>query len=203
MNVTELIDTISLFTFGTLATKKQREDYLRCLNFANNDIYLKIRNYKSFLIFKEIEVKKNQNEFYIDFDCKKNTLKSIYNKNNKLSSFDLLTNNSLNLNENEYFQLYSENKIILGCKEYNKNQLGNNFIKLFYLESLKILTETVNDPSIESDEHIFDSKIEQVLILGSVYYIFLTTNGQLSKLQSAYSLYNEKLEDILQFYNNL
>ncbi len=64
MNVTELIDTISQFAFGTLATERQRKEYLRCLNFANNDVYLRLRNYKEFLIYKEQNVVAR-----IDDDC--------------------------------------------------------------------------------------------------------------------------------------
>ncbi len=92
MNVTELIDTISQFAFGTLATERQRKEYLRCLNFANNDIYLKLRNYKEFLIYKEQKIVLNNLEYSFAFDFKSNRLRSVYNYDVKISSFDLLTN---------------------------------------------------------------------------------------------------------------
>ncbi len=203
MNVTELIDTISLFSFGTLATERQRKDYLRCLNFANRDIYLKLRNYREFLEYEEIEVLQNLNEKYIDFNSSLKDLRSIYNKDIKMRSFSLLASDNLNLQTNEYFQLPSQNKIILGAIDYNKNNLGNNFVKVFYLPVLKRLTENVINPRIETDITIYDDNIEHVLILGSIYYIFLSTNGQVSKLQSAYTIYNEKLKDIIEYYNNV
>lgn len=202
MNVTELIDAISQFAFGTLATERQRSEYLRCLNFANNDIYLRLRNYKSFLIYKEQKVIFADNIYSFQFDFKKGVIKSIYNKDNKLGSFDLLTNDNLNINENQYFSIVSDNKIILGARDYNKDVDGDNFIKMFYLPQLKSLVEVVADVDNETDTPIYDTIVNQCLILGAVYYIFLTTNGQINKLSSAYKLYTEKLSDVVNFYTS-
>lgn len=202
MNVTELIDAISQFAFGTLATERQRSEYLRCLNFANNDIYLRLRNYKSFLIYKEQKVIFADNIYSFQFDFKKGVIKSIYNKDGKLGSFDLLTNDNLNINENQYFSIVSDNKIILGAKDYNKDVDGDNFIKMFYLPQLKSLVEVVADVDNETDTPIYDNLVNQCLILGAVYYIFLTTNGQINKLSSAYKLYTEKLSDVVNFYTS-
>lgn len=202
MNVTELIDTISQFAFGTLATERQRKEYLRCLNFANNDIYLRLRNYKSFLIYKEQKVSFADNIYSFQFDFKKGVIKSIYNKDVKIGSFDLLTNDNLNINENQYFSVISDNKIILGAKDYNKDTDGDNFVKMFYLSQLKSLVEVVNDANTETDTPIYDNLVNQCLILGAVYYIFLTTNGQINKLSSAYKLYTEKLTDVVNFYTS-
>lgn len=202
MNVTELIDAISQFAFGTLATERQRNEYLRCLNFANNDIYLRLRNYKSFLIYKEQKVIFEDNIYSFQFDFKKGVIKSIYNKDGKLGSFDLLTNDNLNINENQYFSIVSDNKIILGARDYNKDVDGDNFIKMFYLPQLKSLVEVVADVDNETDTPIYDTLVNQCLILGAVYYIFLTTNGQINKLSSAYKLYTEKLSDVVNFYTS-
>lgn len=202
MNVTELIDAISQFAFGTLATERQRNEYLRCLNFANNDIYLRLRNYKSFLIYKEQKVIFADNIYSFQFDFKKGVIKSIYNKDGKLGSFDLLTNDNLNINENQYFSIVSDNKIILGARDYNKDVDGDNFIKMFYLPQLKSLVEVVNNVDNETDTPIYDNLVNQCLILGAVYYIFLTTNGQINKLSSAYKLYTEKLSDVVNFYTS-
>lgn len=202
MNVTELIDAISQFAFGTLATERQRNEYLRCLNFANNDIYLRLRNYKSFLIYKEQKVIFADNIYSFQFDFKKGVIKSIYNKDGKLGSFDLLTNDNLNINENQYFSIVSDNKIILGARDYNKDVDGDNFVKMFYLPQLKSLVEVVADVDNETDTPIYDTLVNQCLILGAVYYIFLTTNGQINKLSSAYKLYTEKLSDVVNFYTS-
>jgi len=202
MNVTELIDAISQFAFGTLATERQRSEYLRCLNFANNDIYLRLRNYKSFLIYKEQKVIFADNIYSFQFDFKKGVIKSIYNKDGKLGSFDLLTNDNLNINENQYFSIVSDNKIILGARDYNKDVDGDNFVKMFYLPNLKSLVEVVNNVDNETDTPIYDNLVDQCLILGAVYYIFLTTNGQINKLSSAYKLYTEKLSDVVNFYTS-
>lgn len=202
MNVTELIDAISQFAFGTLATERQRNEYLRCLNFANNDIYLRLRNYKSFLIYKEQKVIFADNIYSFQFDFKKGVIKSIYNKDGKLGSFDLLTNDNLNINENQYFSIVSDNKIILGARDYNKDVDGDNFVKMFYLPQLKSLVEVVADVVNETDTPIYDTLVNQCLILGAVYYIFLTTNGQINKLSSAYKLYTEKLSDVVNFYTS-
>ena len=202
MNVTELIDAISQFAFGTLATERQRGEYLRCLNFANNDIYLRLRNYKSFLIYKEQKVIFADNIYSFQFDFKKGVIKSIYNKDGKLGSFDLLTNDNLNINENQYFSIVSDNKIILGARDYNKDVDGDNFVKMFYLPQLKSLVEVVADVDNETDIPIYDNLVNQCLILGAVYYIFLTTNGQINKLSSAYKLYTEKLSDVVNFYTS-
>lgn len=202
MNVTELIDAISQFAFGTLATERQRSEYLRCLNFANNDIYLRLRNYKSFLIYKEQKITFADNIYSFQFDFKKGVIKSIYNKDNKLGSFDLLTNDNLNINENQYFSIVSDNKIILGARDYNKDVDGDNFIKMFYLPQLKSLVEVVDNVDNETDTPIYDNLVNQCLILGTVYYIFLTTNGQINKLSSAYKLYTEKLSDVVNFYTS-
>jgi hypothetical protein len=202
MNVTELIDTISQFAFGTLATERQRSEYLRCLNFANNDIYLRLRNYKSFLIYKEQKVIFADNIYSFQFDFKKGIIKSIYNKDSKLGSFDLLTNDNLNINENQYFSVVSDNKIILGARDYNKDVGGDNFVKMFYLPQLKSLVEVIDNVDNETDTPIYDNLVNQCLILGSVYYIFLTTNGQINKLSSAYKLYTEKLSDVVNFYTS-
>lgn len=202
MNVTELIDTISQFAFGTLATERQRKEYLRCLNFANNDIYLRLRNYKSFLIYKEQKVTFADNIYSFQFDFKKGVIKSLYNKDVKIGSFDLLTNDNLNINENQYFSIISDNKIILGAKDYNKDTDGDNFVKMFYLSQLKSLVEVVNDANTETDTPIYDNLVNQCLILGTVYYIFLTTNGNINKLSSAYKLYTEKLSDVVNFYTS-
>lgn len=202
MFVSEIIDTVSFFTFGTLATKRQREDYLRCLNFANNEIYLSFRNYKKFLKYEEIEVLLDNSGYYIDIDLNKIVIKSIYNMNKKLKSFDLLTNEYLKLSENEYLKLYSDKKIYFGATEFNKDITNKNIIKVFYLEPLKKLTENPVNVN-ETDISIYDDDINHVLILGTIYYIFLTTNGQLNKLQSSYNLYKEKLADILKYYEDL
>jgi len=202
MNVTELIDAISQFAFGTLATERQRKEYLRCLNFANNDIYLRLRNYKSFLIYKEQKVTFADNIYSFQFDFKKGVIKSIYNKDVKIGSFDLLTNDNLNINENQYFSVISDNKIILGAKDFNKDVDGDNFVKMFYLSQLKSLVEVVNDVDTETDTPIYDNLVSQCLILGAVYYIFFTTNGQINKLSSAYKLYVEKLSDVVNFYTS-
>lgn len=202
MNVTELIDAISQFAFGTLATERQRSEYLRCLNFANNDIYLRLRNYKSFLIYKEQKVIFADNIYSFQFDFKKGVIKSIYNKDGKLGSFDLLTNDNLNINENQYFSIVSDNKIILGARDYNKDVDGDNFVKMFYLPQLKSLVEVVVNADNETDTPIYDNLVNQCLILGAVYYIFLTTNGQINKLSSAYKLYTEKLSDVVNFYTS-
>lgn len=202
MNVTELIDAISQFAFGTLATERQRNEYLRCLNFANNDIYLRLRNYKSFLIYKEQKVIFADNIYSFQFDFKKGVIKSIYNKDGKLGSFDLLTNDNLNINENQYFSIVSDNKIILGARDYNKDVDGDNFVKMFYLPQLKSLVEVVVNADNETDTPIYDNLVNQCLILGAVYYIFLTTNGQINKLSSAYKLYTEKLSDVVNFYTS-
>lgn len=202
MNVTELIDAISQFAFGTLATERQRSEYLRCLNFANNDIYLRLRNYKSFLIYKEQKVIFADNIYSFQFDFKKRVIKSIYNKDGKLGSFDLLTNDNLNINENQYFSIVSDNKIILGARDYNKDVDGDNFVKMFYLPQLKSLVEVVVNADNETDTPIYDNLVNQCLILGAVYYIFLTTNGQINKLSSAYKLYTEKLSDVVNFYTS-
>ena len=71
MNVTELIDTISQFAFGTLATERQRSEYLRCLNFANNDVYIRLRNFKHFIQYKEQKVKFENNQYFFEFNFKK------------------------------------------------------------------------------------------------------------------------------------
>ena len=202
MNVTELIDAISQFAFGTLATERQRSEYLRCLNFANNDIYLRLRNYKSFLIYKEQKVIFADNIYSFQFDFKKGVIKSIYNKDVKLGSFDLLTNDNLNINENQYFSIVSDSKIILGARDYNKDVDGDNFVKMFYLPQLKSLVEVVTNADNETDTPIYDNLVNQCLILGAVYYIFLTTNGQINKLSSAYKLYTEKLSDVVNFYTS-
>lgn len=202
MNVTELIDAISQFAFGTLATERQRSEYLRCLNFANNDIYLRLRNYKSFLIYKEQKVIFADNIYSFQFDFKKGVIKSIYNKDGKLGSFDLLTNDNLNITENQYFSIVSDNKIILGARDYNKDVDGDNFVKMFYLPQLKSLVEVVVNADNETDTPIYDNLVNQCLILGAVYYIFLTTNGQINKLSSAYKLYTEKLSDVVNFYTS-
>lgn len=203
MNVTELIDTISQFAFGTLATERQRSEYLRCLNFANNDIYIRLRNFKNFIIYKEQKVKFENNQYFFEFDFKKYFLKSVYNKDVKLTSFDLLNNDNLNITPKHYFTLVSENKVLLGTDEYNKDTDSDNFVKIFYNLQQKTLVEIVNDADIETDVTIYDSVINQTLVLGAVYYIFLTTNGQINKLSAAYKLYSEKLEDIVKFYTSI
>lgn len=202
MNVTELIDTISQFAFGTLATERQRKEYLRCLNFANNDIYLKLRNFKEFLIYKEQKVVFDNIIYYFEFDFKSNRLKSIYNYDKKLSSFDLLTNDSLFLAEKQYYIIPSENKVVLGCKNYQKDIDGDNFVKIFQIPKLKALVEVVNNADFESDVVIYDELVMQTLVLGAVYYIFLTTNGQMNKLSTVYTLYKEKLTDVVNFYTS-
>jgi hypothetical protein len=203
MNVTELIDTISQFAFGTLATERQRREYLRCLNFANNDIYLKLRNYKEFLIYKEQKVTLNNLEYSFAFDFKSNRLRSVYNYDVKLSSFDLLTNDSLSLTEKQYYIIPSENKVVLGCRDYPKDTDGDSFVKIFQIPKLKTLVETINNANIESDTIIYDEIVTQTLVLGAVYYIFLTTNGQMTKLSTVYTLYKEKLSDIVNFYTSV
>lgn len=203
MNVTNLIDTVSQFAFGTFSTDGQRRDYLRCLNFVNNDLYLKIRNYKSFLIYKEIKVEFANNVFSIPFDFKSGILKSIYNKDIKLNCFDLLTKDDLQIGDLEYFPIYSENKIILGAKDYNRDNDGDFSIKLFYTKPLKTLVEVVSNADLETDEHMFGSFVDQLFILGAVYYIYLGTNGQINKLDNAYKLYKDKLDDVLNFFNDL
>lgn len=202
MNVTELIDTISQFAFGTLATERQRKEYLRCLNFANNDIYLKLRNFKEFLIYKEQKVVFDNLIYYFEFDFKSNRLKSIYNYDKKLSSFDLLTNDSLFLAETQYYIIPSENKVVLGCKNYQKDIDGDNVVKIFQIPKLKTLVEVVNNADFESDVVIYDELVMQTLVLGAVYYIFLTTNGQINKLSTVYTLYKEKLSDVVNFYTS-
>ncbi len=203
MNVTELIDTISQFAFGTLATERQRKEYLRCLNFANNDIYLKLRNYKEFLIYKEQKVVLNNLEYSFVFDFKSNRLRSVYNYDVKLSSFDLLTNDILSLTEKQYYIIPSENKVVLGCRDYLKDNDGDNFVKIFQIPKLKTLVEVVNNADIESNIVIYDEFVMQTLVLGAVFYIFLTTNGQITKLSTVYTLYKEKLGDIVNFYTSV
>jgi len=203
MNVTELIDTISQFAFGTLATERQRKEYLRCLNFANNDIYLKLRNYKEFLIYKEQKVTLNNIEYSFAFDFKSNRLRSVYNYDIKISSFDLLTNDTLSLTEKQYYIIPSENKVVLGCRDYPKDTDGDNFVKIFQIPKLKTLVEVVNNADIESDTVIYDELVTQTLVLGAVFYIFLTTNGQMTKLSTVYTLYKEKLNDVLNFYTSV
>jgi len=203
MNVTELIDTISQFAFGTLATERQRKEYLRCLNFANNDIYLRLRNYKEFLIYKEQKVVLNGLEYSFVFDFKNNRLRSVYNYDVKLSSFDLLTNDTLSLTEKQYYIIPSENKVVLGCRDYKKDVDGDNFVKIFQIPKLKTLVEIISNADIESDTVIYDELVTQTLVLGAVYYIFLTTNGQITKLSTVYTLYKEKLADIVNFYTSV
>ncbi len=203
MNVTELIDTISQFAFGTLATERQRKEYLRCLNFANNDIYLRLRNYKEFLIYKEQKVTLNDLEYSFVFDFKNNRLRSVYNYDVKLSSFDLLTNDTLSLTEKQYYIIPSENKVVLGCRDYQKDNDGDNFVKIFQIPKLKTLVEIISNADIESDTVIYDELVTQTLVLGAVYYIFLTTNGQMTKLSTVYTLYKEKLADIVNFYTSV
>ena len=200
MNVSELIDTISQFAFGTIATERQREEYLRCLNFANNDLYLKIRNCINFSVYKEQKVLLDNNQYYFDFNSRNNIIKSIYNKNQKLNVFDLTTNDTLNISEKQYLSVPSLNRILLGAREFDKDTDGDNFVKLFYLDNLKTLVEVVDNADIESNTHIYDKTIEQVLILGSLYYIYLGSNGQTSKITTSFTLYKEKLEDVLKFY---
>jgi len=200
MNVSELIDTISQFAFGTIATERQREEYLRCLNFANNDLYLKIRNCINFSVYKEQKVLLDNNQYYFDFNSRNNIIKSIYNKNQKLNVFDLTTNDTLNISEKQYLSVPSLNRILLGAREFDKDIDGDDFVKLFYLDNLKTLVEVVDNADIESNTHIYDKTIEQVLILGSLYYIYLGSNGQTSKITTSFTLYKEKLEDVLKFY---
>ena len=200
MNVSELIDTISQFAFGTIATERQREEYLRCLNFANNDLYLKIRNCINFSVYKEQKVLLDNNQYYFDFNSRNNIIKSIYNKNQKLNVFDLTTNDTLNISEKQYLSVPSLNRILLGAREFDKDTDGDNFVKLFYLDNLKTLVEVVSNEDVESNTHIYDKTIEQVLILGSLYYIYLGSNGQTSKITTSFTLYKEKLEDVLKFY---
>jgi len=200
MNVSELIDTISQFAFGTIATERQREEYLRCLNFANNDLYLKIRNCINFSVYKEQKVLLDNNQYYFDFNSRNNIIKSIYNKNQKLNVFDLTTNDTLNISEKQYLSVPSLNRILLGAREFDKDTDGDNFVKLFYLDNLKTLVEVVDNADIESNTHIYDKTVEQVLILGSLYYIYLGSNGQTSKITTSFTLYKEKLEDVLKFY---
>jgi len=200
MNVSELIDTISQFAFGTIATERQREEYLRCLNFANNDLYLKIRNCINFSVYKEQKVLLDNNQYYFDFNSRNNIIKSIYNKNQKLNVFDLTTNDTLNISEKQYLSVPSLNRILLGAREFDKDTDGDNFVKLFYLDNLKTLVEVVSNEDVESNTHIYNKTIEQVLILGSLYYIYLGSNGQTSKITTSFTLYKEKLEDVLKFY---
>jgi len=202
MNVSELIDTISQFAFGTIATERQREEYLRCLNFANNDIYLKLRNSINFSTYKEQKVLFQDNEYYIEFNSRDNILKAIYNKVQKLNVFDLTTNDTLNINEKQYLSIPSLNKIIFGAREFGKDLDGDNFVKLFYLEAIKILVETVADVNIETNTHIYDKTTEQLLILGTIYYIYLGSNANISKITTCFTLYKEKFADVLKFYSN-
>lgn len=202
MNVSELIDTISQFAFGTIATERQREEYLRCLNFANNDIYLKLRNSINFSTYKEQKVLFANNEYYIEFNSRDNILKAIYIKGQKLSVFDLTTNDNLNISEKQYLAVPLLNKITFGARDFDKDTDGDNFVKLFYLDVQKTLVEVVDNADIETNTHIYDKTTEQLLVLGSLYYIYLGSNAHINKITTSFSLYKEKLADVLKFYSN-
>ena len=102
-----------------------------------------------------------------------------------------------------YFTLVSENKVLLGAKEYNKDNDADDFVKTFSNLQQKALVETIDNLDTETDVTIYDSIVNQTLVLGAVYYIFFTTNGQINKLSSAYKLYSEKLDDIVKFYTSI
>ena len=126
-----------------------------------------------------------------------------YNKGVKLTSFNILAKENLNISEQEYLSIYNENKIILGARDYNRDTDGDFSIKMFYTKPLKTLVEVVNNADLEIDEHMFGSFVDQLFILGAVYYIYLGTNGQINKLDNAYRLYKDKLDDVIKFFNDL
>ena len=103
---------------------------------------------------------------------------------------------TLSLTEKQYYIIPSENKVVLGCRDYPKDTDRDNFVKIFQIPKLKTLVEVVNNADIESNVVIYDELVTQTLVLGAVYYIFLTTNGQMTKLSTVYTLYKEKLNEV-------
>lgn len=199
MNVSELIDAVSQFCLGHLPTEKQRKEFLRCLNFSNEDLYSRVRNSRDFLTFEEREVLYDNTKYYI---LKDNIfkLKALYVKNIKQTEFALLTNSTLTLPDNSFYN-YS-NQIILGAKSFDVKD-GVNIVKVFYLKPLKKLVELVNDVNIETNEHIFGSAADHTLVLGTVYYNFLATSGFNQKLAYIDKMYFEKLKTFDEIYNNV
>lgn len=199
MNVSELIDAVSQFCLGHLPTEKQRKEFLRCLNFSNEDLYSRVRNSRDFLTYEEREVLYDGVNYYI----LKNgifKLKTLYVKNIKQTDFPLLTNSTLILPDNSFYNDFT--KITLGAKSFDiKN--GTNFVKVFYLKPLKKLVEVVNDVNIETNEHIFGSTADHTLVLGTVYYNFLATSGFNKKLAYIDKMYFEKLKTFDEIYNNV
>jgi hypothetical protein len=92
---------------------------------------------------------------------------------------------------------------VLGCRDYQKDVDGDNFVKIFQIPKLKTLVEIISNADIESNTVIYDELVMQTLVLGAVFYIFLTTNGQMTKLSTVYTLYKEKLSDVVNFYTSV
>lgn len=199
MYVSEIIDLIAQFAFPNTPTKKQRKEYLRCLNLANQDLYQICLDANYF--FKKIDIFVDQNNEGILPD-NMFYLKRVYAGTNLLSPFDLKSE-QLTIKDNEYFIV--ENTIQTGAKNLpQKNNpdtgLQQYYLTLLIIENLKSLVENVDNPHLETDTPIFPSSHHHALVQGALYYVFIAGKGFIEKSALQLKAYEESKKNLARYY---
>lgn len=202
MNVTKLVNLVSLFVFGrSEPTEDDRAMYLSYLNLADYELYRCVKNSKRTL--QEIDLFFEPNLNYAPLP--ENYIAEIYAGKIKLEpteyfyNLESVNNNYYFLNNNIYI-----NRQNLPVKKDPADNIDKPFVKLISLPLRKELVENVPlpqpDPPTQIDTPIYPESYHLGLVHGAIYFLFLSQKGFTEKIQYALKNWEGAKGDLTSYY---
>jgi len=202
MNVTKLINLVSLFVFGRNdPTEDDRSTYLNYLNLADYELYRCVKNSKRAL--QEIELFFEPGLNYAPLPD--NYIAEIFSNQIRLDSTEQFYNLE-SFNKNYYFlnnNIYV-NRQNLPVKADPLDNINKPFVRLLVLPLRKELVESVPlpqpNPATQTDTPIYPESYHLGLVHGAIYYLFLSQKGFTEKIQYTLKNWEAVKSDLTSYY---
>lgn len=198
MNVTKLVNLVSLFVFGRDdPTEDDRATYLNYLNLADYELYRCVKNSKRALQEIDLFFEPDLNNAPLP----DNYIAEIYSNQVKLESTEQFY--SLESANKNYYFLNSNiyvNRKNLPIKKDLTDSVDKPFIKLITLPLRKELVESVSNAATQTDTPIYPESYHLGLVHGAIYFLFLSQKGFTEKIQYALKNWEDVKKDLTTYY---
>lgn len=199
MHVTELITSVSKFALGRKKpTESDRQDYLFLLNLADFDYHACAKNskylrYELDLFFELV------NDFAILPD---NFIHAVCSNKTKLKELEEKEGYNLGKNGDYYFlnKKIFVDKTILQSKVDPIDGNVKPYVTLLVQPKRKTLIEVVANADLEVDTPIYPEQYHLGLVFGAVYYLCLTHESFITKLNESRKNWEIAKDHLMAYY---
>jgi hypothetical protein len=186
-NVSNLIKRLNfLATDKHDLTEKEKEIYLECLNFANNELYeIAANGLQTLIKIKDVFLDPVTQSFLLPnnyFKIKQVSLDNLKNKlifSGKIAGKNEDVNNYSVIGNQLFINLNNTN---VPQKENPDDNRVTKYIQICYIENPKILVEIVNNVNSETDLPIYPYPYIQYLLYGALYFFYFSNKIFMEKM---------------------